>query len=445
MVTARESRVDRASEIVFASPDMLGQALDEVVAELPTREDSTAASPPKPVVPQGKAITARPSSRVADQVRPASRLTGDRDWFSRTQQALCVGLMLSGAVLFYHCLPSSWRASTSPFGSPAASTASATPTAHSPDEQRLQTKRIDQVRVGDRVVGRNPIREQADLIEPDPATWRKISLYMTKESGLGLRIDLLRPLTWIEEHDAKPGGTIFIDLYEMGAVGDAEVTHVGPCPEIHSGDGTVVTGTFKHQADKNTNMVHLKLEGQIESTGVTENHSYWSADRQGFVDVGKLRIGELVDSAYGLKHVVSVTPIEHNGFLYNLETTEHVYRVGSLGTLVHNSCVDRAAAAAQRFGGEALETANHFRFPNRQAARRAASQIAGNMGRETRAIPLKDFNGLPSRMRKTHQIHGRQSADGLIGWRDDFLGHSRFGAGPHVNVWVDGIEFHLWY
>ncbi len=33
------------------------------------------------------------------------------------------------------------------------------------------------------------------------------------------------------------------------------------------------------------------------------------------------------------KHVVSITPIEHTDFLYNFETTEHVYRVRSLGTL----------------------------------------------------------------------------------------------------------------
>ena len=185
---------------------------------------------------------------------------------------------------------------------------------------------------------------------------------MTKDSGLGLRIDLLRPLTWIEEHNAKPGSTIHIELPEMGAVGDAQVTDLGPCPEIHPGKGAVVTGTFKHQADGDTNVVHLKLEDQIELTGVTDNHAYWSADRHTFVEVGKLRTGELVDTAYGLKHVISVIPIEHHGFLYNLETTEHVYRVGSLGTLVHNSCLNRGGSYADlnkmKIAGE--EVAHHM-------------------------------------------------------------------------------------
>jgi hypothetical protein len=130
----------------------------------------------------------------------------------------------------------------------------------------VKTKPIQDVNVGDRIAGRNPIREQVEGMEPDPATWRKISLYLEKGNGLGLWIDLLRPLEWIEEHNAKPGSTIFIDLYEMGAVGDAEVIYLGPCPEIQPGNGTLVTGTFKHQMDENTNVVHLKLEDQLELT-----------------------------------------------------------------------------------------------------------------------------------------------------------------------------------
>ena len=59
-----------------------------------------------------------------------------------------------------------------------------------------------------------------------------------------------------------------------GAVGDASVTDLGPCPKIQIGTGTVVTGTFRHQSDENTNVVNLKLDDQIELTGVTSNHSY---------------------------------------------------------------------------------------------------------------------------------------------------------------------------
>jgi hypothetical protein len=257
----------------------------------------------------------------------------------RLWTALAGLLMLLGGVLVLRGAPSSWQGAPgsrahSPAGdvTPASQQESAGP-------QLLDTQRIDTIQLGTRLRGRNPIREEVELVEPDPATWRKISLYMTKESGLGLWIELLRPLAWIEAHEAEPGGSIYLDMHEMGAVGDAKVMDIGPCPAIQPGDGgAVVTGRFKHEADANSGVVHLELEDQIEPTGVTDNHPYWSVDRQEFIPVGQLHVGELVDTIYGLKRVVSVTPIDHNGFLYNLETTEHVYRVGSLGTLVHNIC-----------------------------------------------------------------------------------------------------------
>jgi len=137
------------------------------------------------------------------------------------------------------------------------------------------------------------LREEVDELEPDPETWRQVYLHMKKDDGLSLRIYLLRPLDWINRHGATPGNTIFLDLYEMGAVGDAEVTYLGPCPEIQPGTGAVVTGKFTHESD-GTNVVSLQLEGQVEATGVTDNHPYWSVDRQEFVAAGKLREGELV-------------------------------------------------------------------------------------------------------------------------------------------------------
>ena len=40
-----------------------------------------------------------------------------------------------------------------------------------PGAAELPIVTIENVQVGDRVSGRNPIREQAETIEPDPATW----------------------------------------------------------------------------------------------------------------------------------------------------------------------------------------------------------------------------------------------------------------------------------
>ncbi|MFZ5828900.1 MAG: hypothetical protein ACOY3P_02385, partial [Planctomycetota bacterium] len=259
---------------------------------------------------------------------------------------LVAWLALAAACFAYAFAPSSPRAGSAPPANVALAAAGphvALPAGQpAPGELRLAsvasagaalpTARIEAIRLGERLAGRNPLREQVEQVEPDAATWRQVSLQMTKQSGLGLWIELLRPLAWIEEYAARPGSTIHLDLAEMGAVGDAQVTHVGPCPAIQPGAGTVVTGTFRHQVDEGCTVVHLRLEDQAEPTGVTANHPYWSEDRQAFVEAGSLRVGELVDTVYGRKHVVSITPIAHRGFVYNLETTEHVYRVGAVGT-----------------------------------------------------------------------------------------------------------------
>jgi hypothetical protein len=201
------------------------------------------------------------------------------------------------------------------------------------------TKAIQDVCLGEKTLGTNPLTEERErtLPDPDPETWRELHFHMTKANGLSLWIELLRSLEWIEAVGAAEGGSIYLELPEMGAVGQAEITHLGPCPDIQSGEGNVVTGKFTHEADGN--VVELLLADQPEPTRVTDNHSYWSEDRQAFVPVGKLRPDERVRTLRGTTTVVSVTPIDYQGFLYNLETHgEHVYMVGSLGTLVHNNC-----------------------------------------------------------------------------------------------------------
>jgi hypothetical protein len=199
-------------------------------------------------------------------------------------------------------------------------------------------KRIEDVQLGERVAGTNPIRSEVDPVEPDAESWRRVSLVMAKENGGQLEIELLRPATWIEANDVRPGYSSFLSIPEMGAVGQVDVVAVGPCPSITPGTaGAIVTGRFIHEC-RDANVIRIQIDGQAEAIGVTDNHRYWSFDRQSFIAAGCLKIGELVDTVDGERRVVSIEPFAYSGLLYNLETTEHVYRVGSLGTLVHNAC-----------------------------------------------------------------------------------------------------------
>lgn len=98
-----------------------------------------------------------------------------------------------------------------------------------------------------------------------------------------------------------------------------------------------------------------------------------------------------------------------------------------------------------RNGGEIVE--GGAQFATRRQARQAASEMAGNLGSDVQAIRMREFKqaNVPWGLKDSNKVIGRQSADGLSGWRDDFLGHPQFQMGPHVNVWTNGSGFHFFY
>ena len=200
--------------------------------------------------------------------------------------------------------------------------------------------KIQEIQVGERAIGKNPEIDDEDrrsfFPDPDPATWRKLTLEMLKPDGKRLDITLLRPLTWLEESSAEPGATIYLDLAELGAQGNAKVITVEPCPPIKPGKGNVVTGTFHHEA---ANTIDLYVDGVEKPIGTTDNHPFWSVTKQEFVEAGKLLPGEELQLHSGqTAKVVQLLPRPGPERVHNLEVlNEHVYRVAHEGVLVHNS------------------------------------------------------------------------------------------------------------
>ncbi len=113
--------------------------------------------------------------------------------------------------------------------------------------------------------------------------------------------------------------------------------------------------------------------------------------------------------------------------------------------------VERGKEAIQRNGGKSLDKEGYYQFPNRQSARQAASEIAGDLGSDPVILRVKNYRGVPRNLSNSNTVMGRRSSrtmptgGSVSGWRDDFLGHDRFGAGPHVNAWNGGQEYHLHY
>ena len=59
--------------------------------------------------------------------------------------------------------------------------------------------------------------------------------------------------------EAEPGGSVYLEMHEMGAVGDAKVLAIGPCPAIDSPDpgpagfsGSLIVAEFPSLEDATT-------------------------------------------------------------------------------------------------------------------------------------------------------------------------------------------------
>ncbi len=200
---------------------------------------------------------------------------------------------------------------------------------------------IEDVQLGRRVVGRNPLREQTQHpSDIHPETHRTVRLKMNQHGTL-YELAFLRSLTWLDEQQAEVGGMIHLVMTEMGLDGQARVISIDPCPDIEPDDGTgrmVVTGTMKHLAG---NLLEIQTADDTEPLGVTDTHPIWSVDRQDFIVAGQLKIGESLEQADGtVTQITRITPTRGPPVMvYNLEIDgEHVFRVGEDGVLVHNSC-----------------------------------------------------------------------------------------------------------
>ena len=144
-----------------------------------------------------------------------------------------------------------------------------------------------------------------------------------------------------------------LNLPELEASGLALVTAIDDCPPISGGEGSVVTARFV------TREVHvvasvdvLGADGTVETITGTTIHPVWSVDRQSWVPLTELAEGEALQGLDGLAVVLSVSLSRVTQPVYNIEVHgEHVYQVGELGLVVHNSCWHLHHAWPKYLGG----------------------------------------------------------------------------------------------
>jgi len=130
----------------------------------------------------------------------------------------------------------------------------------SAERSHLTTTPIEKLRVGMRVVGKNPLGFRP-VPKIDRRQWRQVTASMEHRPGQFVHLRLLRPVQWLSAIDGQPGKQVWLELKDMNARGPAMITGVFPCPQIQRGQGPVVTGTFQHRADK---LVAVHIEGLPE-------------------------------------------------------------------------------------------------------------------------------------------------------------------------------------
>jgi hypothetical protein len=185
--------------------------------------------------------------------------------------------------------------------------------------------------------------------EVELATWRLVHLEMPNPDGSDdlIVIELLRPLEWVEAHDAESVRAVHLELRELGISGPALVVAVEACPPIDAGAGEVVTGTFTHL---NAFVMQVGILSSDEVLEPTRQHPFWSVDRQEWVQAAELWVGERLLTPSGPVHVawLAAKPGVHR--VYNLEVEDaHSYLVGESRLWVHNTCDVDALSASGRF------------------------------------------------------------------------------------------------
>ena len=160
-----------------------------------------------------------------------------------------------------------------------------------------------------------------------------------------INIETLQPISWLKEFGIQPGrqAPIPLELVEMGMEENltATVLDVLPCPAIEQGPGKVVLTTVDHL---NRDVLELKVrqhDGRLDTIRTTGSHKFYSQTNDAWVSASDLASGESLHGMHGSITALGSQRVPGTHRVYNMTVEdEHVYRVASLGILVHNTQCD---------------------------------------------------------------------------------------------------------
>ncbi len=291
-------------------------------------------------------------------------------------------------------------------------------------------KKIEEIRVGNRVMGEWSAGELQGETAVDPTNWRKYTLYAELAWPDGtiddVHVETLQPSQWADLTDARKGRQVPIplDLVEMGLPEDltAEVVAVEPCPTIEAGPGRVVLTTVNHLNSYLFNLSFVSSAGETESVRTTGWHKFYRQDDNAWVSAVELATGDTLEGVDGPLTVGSLVRVPGTHRVYNMTVEgEHVYRVAGLGVLVHNE--DCKTVLTKIKDLKPLDTPAHTaprpalqNLSDDELLRAARSPKKGDtLVRNTRTGKLHDGNGRAIELQKrAADLNSSISPDDLV-------------------------------
>ncbi len=146
---------------------------------------------------------------------------------------------------------------------------------------------------------------------------------------------MIRPAEYWQAREAVPGSYVFMEFPELEALELAKVKSLEPCPAIADGSGNIVTARIVTR--QVSELIEIEVVGGETLTG-TPMHPIWSVERQDWVELGELEVGEHLSTENGPVEIVATRLLTTGESVYNLEVHgHHIYQVTELGLLVHNA------------------------------------------------------------------------------------------------------------
>ena len=168
--------------------------------------------------------------------------------------------------------------------------------------------------------------------------WRRVHLTVPDERDADHLYQVVRLMTVtdLRQHQvAKAGDTLSLSMPELGLRGVGTITLIETGDVVADGPGRVVMATVSHL---NKDVYELSFVDGAEALRGTGRHPLYSLDRDDWVRIRDLQVGERLQTAEGAVSVEALEKVRGAHRVYNLEVEgDHEYLVGEAGVRAHNA------------------------------------------------------------------------------------------------------------